>query len=63
MFQCEPRVMASSQTSFLETVVGWSDEQCRQNLADALPKLIVSFCYSCATEILAEGVLVVISIR
>ena len=31
-----------SQTSFLEAVVGWDESQCKQNLEDALPKLIVS---------------------
>ena len=34
-----------SQVSFLESVVSWSESQCRDNLADALPKLIVSFSF------------------
>ncbi|KAL4219344.1 hypothetical protein ACF0H5_021924 [Mactra antiquata] len=29
-----------SQVSFLESVVSWSETQCRQNVQDALPKLI-----------------------
>ncbi|XP_052789894.1 uncharacterized protein C1orf112 homolog isoform X1 [Mya arenaria] len=29
-----------SQASFLEAVVAWNETQCRQNLAEALPKLI-----------------------
>ena len=32
-----------SQTSFLEAVVAWDESQCKQNLEEALPKLIVSF--------------------
>ncbi|XP_069136724.1 FIGNL1-interacting regulator of recombination and mitosis-like [Argopecten irradians] len=31
-----------SQTTFLESVVSWNEDQCQQNLDEALPKLIVS---------------------
>jgi len=34
-----------SQTTFLESVVGWDHQKCLQNLDEALPKLIVSFNY------------------
>ncbi|XP_060078013.1 FIGNL1-interacting regulator of recombination and mitosis-like [Ylistrum balloti] len=33
-----------SQTTFLESVVSWNEEQCQQNLEEALPKL-VTYCH------------------
>ncbi|XP_033731188.1 uncharacterized protein C1orf112 homolog [Pecten maximus] len=33
-----------SQTTFLESVVGWNEEQCQQNMDEALPKLI-TYCH------------------